>query len=1018
MDPSRLSLQPVVTGTKARAVQQAQDMQNLVAERVKRSGEEAPPYDFYELIGKGTYGRVFKGSRSLNRNTGGMVAIKIIDIDREDYEHMSTTGLSDTLKEINILQQLGDSRARPYVNIIEEARPVHNELWIVSEYASGGSIATLMKPMGGSKDPGLDEKFIIPIARELALGLKYTHEAGVLHRDLKCNNILILEDGRVQLCDFGVSGMLEPAKSKRSTIVGTPYWMAPELQREYVKAEDRHSVESPTEILYGSEIDIWAYGCTIYEMATGYPPHHRVASFELPYAGVPVLESDRYSQDLKDFVAFVFQPEPENRPTPDEILEHPYLENSTKMYPTVMLVKLVEDYYKWEQEGGARISLFNPYGAQAPEALVATDDDDDDDWTFSTSDEFENRLSRALPDLAMMSGQGYPGMSVPPEDDDRWKKMQAAWHEESIVRGAKKLNRLFDQDSTPYRFSSLDGDGGNGRPPSDLILRDFQPGPPNRETVIDLDFAAPVISDVPSIDLGEIPTLKANRMQKYMRESQFEDEDGDTIDMDEGMKRATMDWKFNMDWKFPMSDDQTARRGTQDWKFPTSDDQTARRATKDWKFPSMAEQSNRHTKDLQPPPKQNRVTREWTFSAAMAEANYQSQRNSRRETQDWKFSTAAEPPLANRKTRDFKFPMSNSMEESSSRQSFAPSPPLESNFRPSLRHATTEPVGTYDKYPTINSAPESPRTSIIDLDMAMPAGDYRPSTADSSATTIRTAVSEQLNDNPFNLEDQVHLSQNNNRASYHMKSQSEPNHAIPGLLTPQNFDEQGQPTNLDPHHPNMHARGVSSASQMQAQLKPPPINNGIANHRPYQRSQQLAWEGWSHSAAYAIGSDESPPNSVTTDQSADDDDVDEAWDVLEQHIRSRGRYNIRRSHRITSSRDEDPRSSDTDDADYEDFPRPIRVSLGPNGKPLVEFPIPRGPDIEALQGVNGIGSGDVELQNALWKSTVELRDGLRASRDLMKAMRLEDVRPLEGVDEYGNGDGIGTVRMSRGLSER
>ena len=99
---------------------------------------------------------------------------------------MTTKNLQETLKEISILQQLRDSKARAYVNIIEEARTVHNELWIVSEYCSGGSVHTLMKPTMNLQTPGLDEKYIIPIARELALGLKYIHEAGVLHRDLKC----------------------------------------------------------------------------------------------------------------------------------------------------------------------------------------------------------------------------------------------------------------------------------------------------------------------------------------------------------------------------------------------------------------------------------------------------------------------------------------------------------------------------------------------------------------------------------------------------------------------------------------------------------------------------------------------------------------------------------------------------------------------------------------------------------------------------------------------------------------
>jgi serine/threonine protein kinase len=105
-----------------------------------------------------------------SRATGGLVAIKVIDTDKTDYEEMTTKNLQETLREINILQQV----------------KVHNELWIVSEYASGGSVSTLMKPRLQTAKAGLEEKYIIPIARELAMGLKYIHEAGVIHRDLKC----------------------------------------------------------------------------------------------------------------------------------------------------------------------------------------------------------------------------------------------------------------------------------------------------------------------------------------------------------------------------------------------------------------------------------------------------------------------------------------------------------------------------------------------------------------------------------------------------------------------------------------------------------------------------------------------------------------------------------------------------------------------------------------------------------------------------------------------------------------
>jgi protein-serine/threonine kinase len=837
------------------------------------------------------------------------------------------------------------------------------------------------------------------------------------------NNILIQEDGSVQLCDFGVSGTLEPAVNKRSTIVGTPNWMAPELQQEWVKDANPQSRMEPKQILYASEVDIWAYGCTIYEMASGFPPFHRVNPFDLPNSGIPVLEGDRHSQELRDFLAFVFQTNPQDRPTPDKILEHPYLEGSTKMYPTVMLVKLVEDYYKWEHEGGARASLFNPYGAQAPDPLAP--------------DDFSNRLSRAFPDPFTAPGQPFMGINPPPDDEDRFAKLQASLKEDAIKKAGSRLNRIFDQNLTPYRYSAMDS-GGNGRPPSDLILRDFNPGAPNRETVIDLDFAAPTVIDVPSIDLGEVPTLKANRVQKLIRDMQMEDEERDNFDEDdEYTKRATRDWTFptndqpnrrTQDWTFPKANE-NENRATRDWKFPTGNE-NQNRATRDWKFPTMSEESsNRKTHDFKFPPaapKQNRATREWTFSAAMAEANNQNQRNSRRETKEWTFpSTTAVPVEDNRKTRDFVFPMRSPVEEvdeegSSSDQgpNFSSSPTLGPGFRPTLRHAITEPPGgAFDDYPTIiSSAPASPqRASMIDLDMAM-VDDVRPSTSDSGSTATYTGGLEQMKENPFNLEDQVHLSQNNNRASYHTKSQSEPNHPIPGLLTPQQYDDKGHPTNQDPHHPSMHARGVSSVSQMQAQMKPPPHN---AYHRANQRSQQLIWDGWSHSAAYAIGSDESPPLSISTDASIDSD-IDEAWDNLERLTLSRTRYALRS--RRTDSRDEDPRSSDTDDAyatdaTYDDYPRTVRVSVGPNGRPLVDFPVPRGPGIEAMLGVD---ADPLLLQNALWKSSVELRDGLRASRDLLKAMKLEDVRPdvrtLEGFPEESAGLGLdmqGTVRPSR-----
>ncbi|KAH5497820.1 hypothetical protein HBI31_092290 [Parastagonospora nodorum] len=1001
MEPARLSfepsrLQPPTGGTKLRAVAEAKQMEELVAERAKRAGDkEPPPYEFFELIGKGAYGRVYKGR---SRVHGGLVAIKIIDIDNQDYQEMTTENLAQTIKEIDILQQLRDSKARPYVNIIEEARTVHNELWIVSEYASGGSVNTLMKPTHAIKDPGpgLPEKFIIPIARELALGLKYVHEAGVLHRDLKTNNVLILEDGRVQLCDFGVSGTLEPQKSKRSTIVGTPAWMAPELQQEWVKDADPRNPLQPKEIHYGNEIDIWAYGCTIHEMASGFPPHYKIAQLELPNAGAPELEGDRFSQDLKDFLAFIFQPDPTQRPTPDQILEHPYIAGSTKLYPTFTLVKLVEEYYRWEQSGGARASLFNPYGAQAPDPLSSSeDDDDDDDWSFSTTEEFEQEHAPQFADPFAASGQ-FAGINLPPiEDMGRFEQLQARFKEESIVRGQKRLNKLFDVNTTPYRYSMVDGEEvTNGRPPSDLVLRDFNPGAPNRETVIDLDFSMPM-PDEPGIDLGEVPTIRAGRMKSILREMAEEEARDALIQEEELTKRATRDWKY------PGSEGGSEKRDTMAWSFPS---QQANRKTMEWSFaaeqppPQPKRETMEWTFAAAQPPKPNRRTVEWTFDAAMAEGNYDASRNrksTRRETREWKFPKIEED---SRKTQDFSFPM-----RSPTGSQAASSPTLEPGFRPSLRQASTMPANAEsDDFPRVSDSPDSPlRTSMIDLDMAM-VDTYRPSTSGSDA--INTANN--VNDNPFNLEDQVQLSQNNRRTSYHFQSKSEPNQTVPGLLTPQQQDANGQMG-------QMHARGVSSASQVRKEFPPQSVSSA-PQHRPRQRSQASLWDGWSHSHAYNLGSDDqSPPMSVTTDTSLEEDDVDDLWDVFErrhlQKSRQAGRRTDSQFSGLSVGGEDDTEYPYSSDSDYPLNPsefRKSRVSAGPNGRPLLDFPVPRGVDPELL--CNG-GEGLAEL---LLKSSVELRDGTRAGRDLLRAMRLSEV--VEEADNADAGAGAGeteTVRM-------
>ncbi|KAF2806849.1 kinase-like protein [Mytilinidion resinicola] len=954
MASSQLQL-PVTTGTKLKQIEQAKEMQTLVEERARRAGGEPPPYEFLELIGKGSFGRVFK---SKSRKTNELVAVKILDVDNPDYIGDNT--LDETLKEISVLQQLSISNAKHYVNIIMEALPVHNELWIVSEYCPGGSVYTLMKPTLMTAAPGLEEKYVIAIARELASALKFIHEASVLHRDLKCGNILISEQGRLQLCDFGVSNVLEPQIAKRSTIVGTPNWMAPELQREWVKDIDRNNPLQPQPILYGSEIDVWAYGCTIFEMVTGAPPFHRLPPEKLPEQAPPRIEGERYSEGICQLVAYVLEGRPKDRPTADQILEHPYLADTSQTHPTSMLKELIERYIRWEQGGGVRASLFNMYGAQAPDPLEPHDEDEDeDDWNFSTTDEFDRRYSRYS--LSDPFGTGSAQQTITryklpkPDPDDRFGQLLQRHQEQAAERGKKRLDRIFDPNLTPYRNSIT-----SERPPSDLILRDFNPGVPNRETVIDLDFAAPVVREGPPIDLGEIPTLKARG--RTIRELDEEEEE-----------------QYNY-----YDQDQTARRATQDWNFTMAQEEiTARRTTKEWKLPKPREENI------------NRQTIEWTFPKVEPEEDP-------KPPEDLSLPILTAPLDHNRRTtRDFVFPAREPDAQVSSMSDQGPtlhaSPTLGAGFRPQLRHVATEPIGAAFEDFQLSSAPESPlRTSMIDLDMAYIAESQRPSTANSATDADAT------NENPFNLEDQVKRTSTNNRASFHRPTQSEPMQQVLGLLTPSDEDPEhgyGSDQDQSSYHGSLHTRGASVSQQ---DMKPPPSN---IRQRPHQSHHQpSAWDTWNHNAAYdSEYSTSSPPPSYNTDLSADDDEsLDELWDQIEALTTGDLSQWPPRRPRRSPSQDNDIANLPSD---LDDFPHAssetildtltqpgmasapprngLRAPPGPGGRLTVNFPIPRGPDPEVLASDTDPDLMAKEIRRSTW----EMYNALHVTHQAFSAVK-------------------------------
>jgi serine/threonine protein kinase len=128
-------------------------------------------------------------------------------------------------------------------------------------------------------------------------GLQYLHDQGVIHRDIKGANILTTKDGKVKLADFGVSTSTLAGPDKEAQVVGTPYWMAPEIIEL--------SGATPAS-------DIWSLGCTVIELLSGKPPYHHLQAMPALFAIVnddhpPLPEGVSSVSHICHFISFSFR---------------------------------------------------------------------------------------------------------------------------------------------------------------------------------------------------------------------------------------------------------------------------------------------------------------------------------------------------------------------------------------------------------------------------------------------------------------------------------------------------------------------------------------------------------------------------------------------------------------------------------------------------------------------------------------------------------------------------------------
>ncbi|KAF7946748.1 hypothetical protein EAE96_009733 [Botrytis aclada] len=282
-------------------------------------------YRLGECLGKGAFGSVYK---AFNWGTGEAVAVKQIklgDLPKSELRMIEA--------EIDLLKNLHHDNIVKYLGFVKSSDCLN----IILEYCENGSLHSICKSYG--KFP---ENLVGVYMGQILLGLQYLHDQGVIHRDIKGANILTTKDGKVKLADFGVSTSTLAGADKEAQVVGTPYWMAPEIIQL--------SGATPAS-------DIWSLGCTVIELLEGKPPYHKLAPMPALFAIVnddhpPLPEG--VSPAARDFLIQCFQKDPNLRVSARKLLKHAWIVGSRRTdapiaKPPTNFNEAVEEVKQWNE---------------------------------------------------------------------------------------------------------------------------------------------------------------------------------------------------------------------------------------------------------------------------------------------------------------------------------------------------------------------------------------------------------------------------------------------------------------------------------------------------------------------------------------------------------------------------------------------------------------------------------------------------------------------------------------------
>jgi len=258
-------------------------------------------YKRQKVLGQGSFGKAY-----LVENTEAKC---LCVVKQMETAMMDPKERNEAVKEASMLKRMD----HPNIVLFQEVFMTRKgRLCIVMDYADGGDIHMKIKKQQGVLLPEIQ---ILEWFVQTCFALKHVHERKVLHRDLKTQNIFLMSTGQVKLGDFGIAKVLDATKDYAKTMVGTPYYLSPEI------IEDRP---------YNFKSDIWSAGVVLYEMTT---LKHPFDAETLMLLASQILKEQEpppdpsFSSDLASLIRNMLSKDSRNWPFIHNIMELDFLQD-------------------------------------------------------------------------------------------------------------------------------------------------------------------------------------------------------------------------------------------------------------------------------------------------------------------------------------------------------------------------------------------------------------------------------------------------------------------------------------------------------------------------------------------------------------------------------------------------------------------------------------------------------------------------------------------------------------------